>query len=87
MLQNQPKKVLALEGAVSSLTGLAVYVLEGHLTVVIGNDVVFTNHAPVQVTRQVLQSRLAFADMLAIDHPLIWQLGGQSQASSLDRGQ
>ena len=72
MLQHQPKEVLALEGAVSGLPGVAVDILEGHFAIVIGNDVVFTDHATVQVTRQVFQSWHAFADMLAIDHPLIW---------------
>ena len=76
MLQYQPQEVLTLERAVPGLTGFAVNVLEGHLAVVIGNDVFFTDHATVQVTGQVLQGRLAFTDMLAVDHPLAWQLAG-----------
>ena len=71
MLQHQPKKFLALEGAVSGLTGCTVEVLEGHFAMVIGNDVVFIDHTPIQVTGQVLQCGCTFTDMPAIDHPPI----------------
>ena len=76
MLQHQPQEVLTLEGAVQGPARLAFEIPEGHLAVAIGNDVVFTDHAAVQVTRQVFQSGFTFADMLAVDYPLIWQLTG-----------
>ena len=47
MLQHQPEEVLALECAISMLSGIAVEVFEGHSSIVIGNDVVFTDHTTV----------------------------------------
>ena len=76
MLQHQPEKVFALECSVLRLAGVAVNVFEGHSAVVIGNDVVFTDHTTVKIAREILQSGLASTDMFAINDPLLWQLAG-----------
>jgi hypothetical protein len=47
MLQDKLKKVLAFEGAMADFAGLAFRILESNPAVLIGNDIFFTDYAPV----------------------------------------
>jgi hypothetical protein len=54
MLEDKPQEVLSFDGAVERLAGAALDVSEGDLAVLMGDDVVFTDDTPVQVTRPIL---------------------------------
>ena len=47
MLHDQMQKVLAFEGAISCLAGLAFSIFKRDPAVLIGNDIFLTDHAPV----------------------------------------
>lgn len=72
MLQDKPQEVFTFEGAVAGFAGTAFDVFEGDLAVLIGDDVAFTDDAPVQVPRQVFQSGHPFSGAGTIDHPFFW---------------
>ena len=54
MLQNKPQEVVAFEGTVERFAGTAFDVFEGDIAVLIGDDALFTDDAPVEVARQIL---------------------------------
>ena len=45
---------MALNGAVEGFAGTAFDVLKGDVAILIGDDIAFTDDAPVKVARQVL---------------------------------
>jgi hypothetical protein len=47
MLQDELHEVLAFEGSMANFAGLAFRILESHPAVLIGNDIFFTDYAPV----------------------------------------
>jgi hypothetical protein len=47
MLHDQVQKVLPFEGAISGIAGFAFNILESYLTILIGNDIFFTDNTPV----------------------------------------
>jgi hypothetical protein len=51
MLQDKPQEIVAFEGTVERFAGTALDVLEGDLAVLIGDDALFTDDAPVEVAR------------------------------------
>ena len=71
VLQDQPEKFSAADGAAFHLFGFAVLIAEFYLTVFAGEYVLFLNHAPVQVTPQINQRGLSAADLGAIDDPFL----------------
>ena len=54
MLQNKPQEVVAFDGAVERFVGTALDVFEGDISVLIGDDALFADDAPVEVARQIL---------------------------------
>lgn len=85
VLQHQPKEVLARQGSILGVAGGAVGVPESDLAVGVGDDVPLAEHAPVQIPGQVGQGGLAFADVLAMDHPLVGHRTGWGQAFGFQR--
>ncbi len=53
MLQDKPHEVVAFDGTVETFAGTALDVFEGDLAILIGDDVVFTDDAPLEVAREV----------------------------------
>ena len=47
MLQNEPKEVFCFERTILGFSGTALHILKGDVAVLIGNDIAFTNDAPV----------------------------------------
>ena len=54
MLQDKPYEVVAFDGTVERFSGTALDVFEGDIAILIGDDAVFTDDAPVEVARQIL---------------------------------
>ena len=54
MLQDKPYEVVAFDGAVEAFAGTAFDVFEGDVAILIGDNIAFTDDAPVEVARQVL---------------------------------
>jgi hypothetical protein len=48
MLQDKPQEVVAFHGTVERFAGTALDVLKGDLAVLIGDDALFTDDAPVE---------------------------------------
>ena len=57
----------------SRFASLAVDIREGCLPIPVDDNVAFAQGAPVQVSGQVLQGRLAFTDMLTVNNPFFRQ--------------
>ena len=53
MLQDKPQEVFAFEGAAKDFLRAAFDILKGYIAIFIGDDVAFTDYAPVKVARQV----------------------------------
>ncbi len=87
VLQDQVQEGRAAYGAHHALAGLAVPIAETHLAVLAGEDVLFLNHAPIQIAAQIDQGLLAVAHALAVDHPLRRHAGRRFQAGLFERGQ
>lgn len=87
MLQYPPQEVLAPEGAVLSGSGIGIDVSERHPPIVVGDNVLFADNAPVQIAGQVFQGWLATADTGAMDDPFCGDRPGQCQAGLVDSGQ
>lgn len=49
MLQDKPQEIVAFDGPVERLAGTAFDVLGGDLAIMIGDDVVFSDDAPVEI--------------------------------------
>ena len=47
VLQDQPQEVFALGGAVTCFAGTAFDVLKGDIAVLVGDDIIFADDAPV----------------------------------------
>ena len=47
VLQEQPQEIFALDDAVAGLAGPAFDVLKSNMAILIGDDIIFTNDAPV----------------------------------------
>ena len=47
MLNDQMQKVLPFKGAISYIAGLAFNILKSYPAILIGNDILFTDNAPV----------------------------------------
>ena len=62
MLQDQPEEIRAGYGSLLHPSGLGVAITKAHLTVSAGNDVFLANDAPVEITPEVDQRRLAAAN-------------------------
>src|SRR5665647_2679317 len=71
MLQHQPAKLFALEGAVLRFAGFTIRVFKSDPTVLHRNDCVFTDHPPIQIAGQVFQCGLTSADMSTVNHPFL----------------
>lgn len=84
VLQEEPEKILAKQCSPSRLTGGAFGVGEGHTTVAVVDDAALADDAAVEVTRQVLQCGLAFADMPAVDDPGRGDVVGDRQAGAVE---
>lgn len=52
MLQNKPQEVVAFESTVERFAGTALEVFEGDIAVLIGDDALFADDAPVEVAQQ-----------------------------------
>ncbi len=82
VLEHAPEEVDQRQGAVGGVLGLRVAIAEGDAALhrVVADQVVFANHAAIQVARQVLQSGFAVTDLAAVDDPLLRQADGQGQS-------
>lgn len=69
MLQQEPEEIFAFKGAIACFAGRAFHVLKSDAAVVIGEDTIFTDNAPVQIAGQVFEGGQAFSDMGAMDNP------------------
>ena len=69
MLQDKPQEVLAFSAAVTGMAGTGFDICESDFAILIGDDIVFTDDASVQVARQVFQSGQSFSGASAVDHP------------------
>jgi hypothetical protein len=87
MQQEQPKEGRAAHRAQRHLAGLAVAVTEADLPLLARQNVLFPNHAPIQIAAQIDQRLLAAAHALAVDDPLVRMPGRQRQALPDQRGQ
>ncbi len=47
MLLDKPYEVLAFDGTVERFAGTALDVFEGDISILIGDDIVFTDNAPI----------------------------------------
>jgi len=70
MLEQQPEEGGAGERSRFAAASFAVAVAKGDLAVVAGEDVLFLEHAPVQIAAQIDQSLFPGADVLAVHDPL-----------------
>ena len=80
MLQDKPYKVFTFEGAATDFSGTGLDVSEGDVAVLAGDDVAFTDDAPVQVPRQVFQSGQTFAGKSAVNHPFLGNRVGYAES-------
>ena len=69
MLNHPPDEVFARQRFGAKRVGLAVGVAKGHASLLIAKDIGCTDHAPVEIARQVFQGRFTPARLAAIDHP------------------
>ncbi len=76
----QPQEILTGEGAGFIAFGLAAAVPEGDSAVVAGEDVLFLDHAPVEMASEIHQGLVAATDALAIDDPVLGMAGWQRQS-------
>ncbi len=70
MLQDQVNEILAGQSTVFYGPGLAVDIPKSYLAAFIGDDVLFADHAFVQVLGKVFDGSGAFADLPTVDDPL-----------------
>ncbi len=54
MLQDKPQEVFSFEGSVEDFACAAFDALKSYIAIFIGDDIAFTDYAPVEVARQVL---------------------------------
>jgi len=71
MLENQPCKSVSWQGSFFESVGITIKVLEGDLSVLVGKDISLRDHAPVQITGQILQSRISLSRKAAINDPIL----------------
>ena len=69
MLQDQMNEILAGQSTVFYGLGLAVNIPKSNLAAFIGDDVLFADHALVQVFGKVFDGCDALADIPAVDDP------------------
>ena len=69
MLQNEPEKVFAFGHTVAGFAAAAFNVFKGDASVLVGDDIFFTDDAPVQVPRQIFQSAQPPSGVGAVGHP------------------
>ena len=78
VLEQAPEEVDQRQGSVGGGPCLRIAIAERDqaLVFVESDQVVFADHAAIQVARQVLQCGFAVADAATVDHPLRWQTDG-----------
>ncbi len=80
MLEQQPQKAGAGEGAGFGAAGFAVSLAEGDLAVVAGAEVLLLEHPPVQVAAQLDQGLFPRAAGLTVGAPLLGMAFRQVQS-------
>jgi len=71
VLENQPGKSVSGQGSFFQSIGFTIEVLEGDLSILVGKDISFGDHASVQITGQILQSGISLPGKAAINHPVL----------------
>ena len=61
MLHDEVQEIFPVEGSISCLFATAVDILESHLTILIGNNISFTDDTTIQISRQVFQGGYPFS--------------------------
>lgn len=69
MLQDEPEEVFAFKRSIATYSGAAFHIPEDDVSMLVGDDIIFTDDASVQIAGQVLQGGQAFSDMGAMDNP------------------
>ena len=80
MLQDQMNEILARQSTVFFGFGLTFNIPKGNLAVFVGDDVLFVDHAFIQVFGKVFDGTGAFADLPAVHDPLERGLGNGKTA-------
>ena len=71
MLQNEPEKVFSFGRTVACFAATAFDVFKCDVAILVGDDIFFTDDAPVQVSRQIFKSAEPFSGMFAVNHPFL----------------
>ena len=74
MLHDETQELFAWESAEFCRTSLAINILECDLPILVGNNIFLTDHAAVEVPRQVFQCLHPPAHIDAVCHPFLWDL-------------
>jgi len=69
MLEDQPQELGARYGSGLELLGIAIAVAKGHLAVFAGDNILFLDHAFVEIAAKLEQRLLAGADGLYVHDP------------------
>jgi hypothetical protein len=80
MLHDEVQEIFPVEGSIPHLFATAFDILKSHLTILIGNDISFTDDATVQVSRQVFQGGYPFSHIRAINYPFFGNSIGNGQS-------
>jgi len=79
VLQDQPQELGRGDLPRLGAPAFGLFVAKGHLPIVTGEDVLFPDHAPVEIAPEIDQRLLAGADALAVHNPLFRIALGQRE--------
>ncbi len=84
VLPNHPQELGAGKRLAFRLSRFGIGKTKGHLSLVAGDDILFTDDTAIKIAPEVNERLLAAAHGLAIDHPCLRVTIGQSQPRGLD---
>ena len=88
MLENQPGKTISGQGPGFQFLRFTIKVLEGDPSVLMGEDIPLGDHAPVQITGQVLQGKVSLSREPTIHNPVfLVKRGGIIDSELVKTGQ
>ena len=71
MLDDQPQEFCTGHRSILDLSGLAIAIAEGHLTVLAGNNILLLNHTAIEIASQIGQRLFPGTHGLAVHHPIL----------------